>query len=65
MTHLAQNPRYDRELLRRALVTADRDGEAALNALLYAAGALMMSAVILVTTTPAILGALIICISRA
>ena len=59
MTDVAHTQRYDRDLLRRALVTADRDGEAALNALLYAAGALMMSAVILVITTPAVLGALL------
>jgi hypothetical protein len=43
------------EMIRRAFRVADRDGEAALNGLLYASGALMMSAVLLVATAPAML----------
>lgn len=46
--------RLDLATLRRAFDAADPDGEAALNALLYAAAALMMSAVLLVTTSPAL-----------
>jgi hypothetical protein len=42
-------------MIRRAFRVADRDGEAALNGLLYASGALMMSAVLLVATAPAML----------
>lgn len=48
--------RFDSGLVRRAFDAADSDGEAALNALLYAAGALMMSAVLLITTSPALVG---------
>jgi len=44
------------QLLRRAFRAADPDGDAALNLLLYGAGALLASAVLLVTTTPAVLG---------
>lgn len=47
---------YDAQLIRRAFRTADTGGEAALNGLLYAVGALMTSAVLLVTTAPAALG---------
>ena len=49
-------PRLDFGLLRRAFDTSDPHGEAALNALLYGAAALMASAVILVTTSPALVG---------
>lgn len=44
--------RLDLETLRRAFDAADSDGVAALNALLYASGALMMSAVLLIATSP-------------
>lgn len=47
---------YDAEMVRRAFRTADPDGEAALNWLLYSGGALLASAVLLVITTPAALG---------
>lgn len=43
------------QMIRRAFRVADRDGEAALNGLLYASGALMMSAVLLAATAPAML----------
>lgn len=54
MTH-----RIDPATLRRAFAAADRDGEAALNALLYGAGALLASAVLLVTSSPPIVGILL------
>jgi hypothetical protein len=41
--------------IRRAFRAADRDGEAALNGLLYSGGALLMSAVLLVASAPAAL----------
>lgn len=44
------------EMLRRAFRASDPDGDAALNLLLYGAGALLASAVLLVTTAPAVLG---------
>jgi hypothetical protein len=47
------------QMIRRAFRVADRDGEAALNGLLYASGALMMSAVLLVATAPALLAAVL------
>lgn len=43
------------QMIRRAFRVADREGEAALNGLLYASGALLMSAVLLVATAPAAL----------
>ncbi len=43
-------------MIRRAFRSADARGEAALNGLLYAAGALVMSAVLLITTAPALFG---------
>ena len=42
-------------MIRRAFRAADREGEAALNGLLYVGGALLMSAVLLIATTPAAL----------
>lgn len=51
--------RLDPVVLRQAFAMADRDGEAALNALLYGAGALLASAVLLVTTSPPIVGVLL------
>jgi hypothetical protein len=54
-----EDPMRDRvnlSTLRRAFASADRDGEAALNALLYGAGALVASAVLLVTSSPPIVG---------
>ena len=47
---------FDLASLRRALAAADPDGEAALNWLLYASAALLMSAVLLVTTSPTLMG---------
>ena len=55
MTDLAPLRSYDLATIRRAIDSADPHGEAALNALLYAAAALLASAVILVITTPALL----------
>ena len=43
-------------MIRRAFRAADGEGEAALNGLLYASGALMSSAVLLIVTTPTVLG---------
>ena len=51
--------RIDGELLLRAFRSADTDGSAALNGLLYAAGALLMSAVLLVSTSPTSLAVLL------
>lgn len=48
--------RLDLASLRRAFDAADHDGEAALNWLLYASAALLMSAVLLVTTSPPLMG---------
>ncbi len=56
MSELFTQDRPDLDLLRRAFRSSDHTGEAALNGLLYAAGALVTSAVLLVTTAPAILG---------
>lgn len=47
--------RIDGDLLSRAFHAADTGGEAALNGLLYASGALLMSAVLLTTTEPVLL----------
>ena len=47
---------FDLASLRRAFAVADPDGEAALNWLLYASAALLMSAVLLVTTSPSLMG---------
>ena len=47
---------FDLASLRRAFAAADPDGEAALNWLLYASAALLMSAVLLVTTSPPMIG---------
>ena len=55
MPNLFPDDRYDAETVRRAIRAADPDREAPLNALLYASGALMASAVLLVATTPMVL----------
>ncbi len=55
MTDLFTEVRTHPHLLDRAFRAADRSGEAALNGLLYVGSALMASAVLLVTTTPAVL----------
>ncbi len=55
MPNLFSDDRYDADLVRRAIRAADPDREAPLNALLYASGALMASAVLLVTTAPMVL----------
>ena len=55
MPTLFPDDRYDAETVRRAIRAADPDREAPLNALLYASGALMASAVLLVATTPMVL----------
>ncbi len=55
MPNLFPDDRYDADLVRRAILAADPDREAPLNALLYASGALMASAVLLVTTAPMVL----------
>ncbi len=47
---------FDLASLRRAFAAADHHGEAALNWLLYGSAALLMSAVVLVTPSPAVLG---------
>jgi hypothetical protein len=63
-----ENPmrhRIDPATLRRAFASADRDGDAALNWLLYGAGALLASAVLLVTTSPPIVGVLLAAIPWA
>lgn len=52
---LFHDDRYDADTVRRAIRAVDPDREAPLNALLYASGALMASAVLLVTTTPMVL----------
>lgn len=52
---IQSTPPTQPRMIRRAFRVADRDGEAALNGLLYASGALMMSAVLLVATSPAVL----------
>ncbi len=52
MPDLAYQQRIDAETILAAFHTADTDGEAALNGLLYTAGALLMSAVLLITTSP-------------
>ena len=55
MPDLFPGDRYDADTVRRAIRAVDPDREAPLNALLYASGALMASAVLLVTTTPMVL----------
>jgi hypothetical protein len=57
MTELSPQDFVNIEMIRRAFRSSDRAGEAALNGLLYASGALVMSAVLLATTTNAVLGA--------
>ena len=47
---------FDLASLRRAFTAADPDGEAALNWLLYGSAALLMSAVLLVITSPPMMG---------
>ena len=55
MPNLFRHDRYDADTVRRAIRAADPDREGPLNALVYASGALMASAVLLVTTTPVVL----------
>ena len=59
MVDQAHPLRVHGELLVRAFRSADSDGAAALNGLLYAAGALLMSAVLLVSTSPTTLAVLL------
>lgn len=56
MIDTARPELLDLATLRRAFDAADPDGDAALNWLLYSAGALVMSAVFLVTTSPTVVG---------